>query len=205
MISLSEILHTIAQALMIPCLIILIILMAAAVWQVGDIVVEYIAERRKHKCDVPQLLKTIPGAGAEKLPALIEESGLLRRQKKALLELAESRGLPKDTLTALAERLLATEEARNARTTSITDMIAKLGPMFGLLGTLIPLGPGIVALGQGDTVGVHERGIRHHHRRRHQRGGGQRHLPHPQAVVQRRHGVAGDADGGSSGGGHGRC
>ena len=57
---------------------------------------------------------------------------------------------------ALAERLLATEEARNARTTSITDMIAKLGPMFGLLGTLIPLGPGIVALGQGDTVTLSE-------------------------------------------------
>ena len=35
-------------------------------------------------------------------------------------------------------------------------MIAKLGPMFGLLGTLIPLGPGIVALGQGDTVTLSE-------------------------------------------------
>ena len=33
------------------------------------------------------------------LAELIEDSGLLRRQKKALLELAESRGLPKDTLT----------------------------------------------------------------------------------------------------------
>ena len=152
MISLSEILHTIAQALMIPCLIILIILMAGAVWQIGDIVVEYIAERRKHKCNVPQLLRDVHAAGADGLAELIENSGLLRRQKKALLELAESRGLPKDTLTALAERLLATEEARNARTTSITDMIAKLGPMFGLLGTLIPLGPGVVALGQGDTV-----------------------------------------------------
>ena len=152
MISLSEILHTIAQALMIPCLIILLILMAGAVWQIGDIVVEYIAERRKHKCNVPQLLRDVHTAGADGLAELIENSGLLRRQKKALLELAESRGLPKDTLTALAERLLATEEARNARTTSITDMIAKLGPMFGLLGTLIPLGPGVVALGQGDTV-----------------------------------------------------
>lgn len=152
MISLSEILHTIAQALMIPCLIILIILMAGAVWQIGDIVVEYIAERRKHKCNVPQLLRDVHAAGADGLAELIENSGLLRRQKKALLELAESRGLPKDTLTALAERLLATEEARNARTTSVTDMIAKLGPMFGLLGTLIPLGPGVMALGQGDTV-----------------------------------------------------
>ena len=156
MISLSEILHTIAQALMIPCLIILIILMAGAVWQIGDIVVEYIAERRKHKCNVPQLLRDVHAAGADGLAELIENSGLLRRQKKALLELAESRGLPKDTLTALAERLLATEEARNARTTSITDMITKLGPMFGLLGTLIPLGPGIVALGQGDTVTLSE-------------------------------------------------
>ena len=156
MISLSEILHTIAQALMIPCLIILIILMAGAVWQIGDIVVEYIAERRKHKCNVPQLLRDVHAAGADGLAELIENSGLLRRQKKALLELAESRGLPKDTLTALAERLLATEEARNARTTSVTDMIAKLGPMFGLLGTLIPLGPGIVALGQGDTVTLSE-------------------------------------------------
>ena len=108
MISLSEILHTIAQALMIPCLIILIILMAGAVWQIGDIVVEYIAERRKHKCNVPQLLRDVHAAGADGLAELIENSGLLRRQKKALLELAESRGLPKDTLTALAERLLAT-------------------------------------------------------------------------------------------------
>ena len=113
MISLSEILHTIAQALMIPCLIILLILMAGAVWQIGDIVVEYIAERRKHKCNVPQLLRDVHAAGADGLAELIENSGLLRRQKKALLELAESRGL-------------------------------------------IPLGPGIVALGQGDTVTLSE-------------------------------------------------
>ena len=33
-----------------------------------------------------------------------------------------------------------------------TDLITKLGPTFGLLGTLIPLGPGIIALAQGDTA-----------------------------------------------------
>ena len=31
-------------------------------------------------------------------------------------------------------------------------MIARLGPAFGLIATLIPLGPGVVALGQGDTA-----------------------------------------------------
>jgi len=29
--------------------------------------------------------------------------------------------------------------------------VARLAPMFGLMGTLIPLGPGIIALSQGDT------------------------------------------------------
>jgi len=29
--------------------------------------------------------------------------------------------------------------------------VARLGPMLGLMATLIPLGPGLIALGQGDT------------------------------------------------------
>ena len=30
------------------------------------------------------------------------------------------------------------------------DLMARIGPSLGLIGTLIPLGPGIAALGQGD-------------------------------------------------------
>ena len=29
--------------------------------------------------------------------------------------------------------------------------MARLGPMLGLMATLIPLGPGMIAMGQGDT------------------------------------------------------
>lgn len=31
-----------------------------------------------------------------------------------------------------------------------TDIIAKISPAVGLMGTLIPLGPGLTALGEGD-------------------------------------------------------
>lgn len=34
------------------------------------------------------------------------------------------------------------------------DLLAKLGPVLGLMGTLIPLGPGLAALGQGDVQGL---------------------------------------------------
>ena len=32
------------------------------------------------------------------------------------------------------------------------DMIARLAPMLGLMGTLVPLGPGLAALGRGDVA-----------------------------------------------------
>ena len=31
------------------------------------------------------------------------------------------------------------------------DILARVGPMLGLMGTLIPLGPGLASLGQGDV------------------------------------------------------
>ena len=38
------------------------------------------------------------------------------------------------------------------KVTSKTDLLVRLGPIFGLLGTLIPLGPGLSALGTGDIA-----------------------------------------------------
>ena len=68
-----------------------------------------------------------------------------------LTELIHGEGMEEEMRQALAERLLEEQEARYARILHITELVVKLGPMFGLLGTLIPLGPGIVALGTGDV------------------------------------------------------
>jgi len=40
--------------------------------------------------------------------------------------------------------------ARAQRRIDRADLIARIGPMMGLMGTLIPLGPGLAALGRGD-------------------------------------------------------
>lgn len=74
-----------------------------------------------------------------------------RLPKAVLIELTKHPELTSDMRQALAVRLLEEEQARFERIVALSDTIAKLGPMFGLLGTLIPLGPGIIALGQGDT------------------------------------------------------
>ena len=47
-----------------------------------------------------------------------------------------------------ASMLLARARARVNR----SDLLARVGPILGLMGTLIPLGPGLAALGQGDVT-----------------------------------------------------
>lgn len=145
----SAVLHAVSQGLLVPCLLALGVLIIVAVWQTGDLLVEGLTERRKRP-DIAALIRSIHG-GETALKEAIEKSSLLRRHKRLLCTLIEADELPPVSRTALARELLNKEESRCGRITGITDTVAKLGPMFGLLGTLIPLGPGIVALGQGDA------------------------------------------------------
>lgn len=50
----------------------------------------------------------------------------------------------------------ASAERIGRRRVERADLIARVGPMLGLMGTLIPLGPGLAALGEGDlaTLGM---------------------------------------------------
>lgn len=150
--TLGELMHEIGMAFRNPCLAVLFILLGVAVWQVGDMAVELIAERRKLRVDIPEMIHSIHNGGKENIEEIIENSALLRRQKNALLIVVRADNLPKGSTVALAQRQISVEDERCEKMTAPTDLVAKLGPMFGLLGTLIPLGPGIVALGEGDTA-----------------------------------------------------
>jgi len=49
-----------------------------------------------------------------------------------------------------AEASLDDLAARARRRIDRADLLARIGPMLGLMGTLIPLGPGLAALSRGD-------------------------------------------------------
>ena len=117
----------------------------------GSLLVEALGERRRSKVNIPELLNAFKEKDFEGIRDEIMNSSLLRRQKAALSELLKYNDLPGVSRQALARRLLSDEELYYARITSRTDLVARLGPMFGLMATLIPLGPGLIALGQGDT------------------------------------------------------
>ncbi|MGI6452341.1 MAG: MotA/TolQ/ExbB proton channel family protein [Syntrophomonadaceae bacterium] len=149
--ALKEMMHAIAAGLLMPTIAVLLALLALSVVELGGLLVEAFAERPRMKVKVPELIASFQGKEIEEIIERIEASGLFRRQKAAIVELINHRDLPASSLQALARRLITSEELYYVRITNRTDLVTRLGPMLGLMATLIPLGPGLIALSQGDT------------------------------------------------------
>lgn len=147
----KDILRAVSSGLQTPTIVILIILLVITILMLGSIIAEFFSERARLKVRIPNLIDELQEKNQAELEHIIKKSGLLKRQKKAAHELIVRGKLPEATREALARQLIFEEENRYAKITYITDMVAKIAPMFGLMGTLIPLGPGLMALGQGDT------------------------------------------------------
>lgn len=145
-----NVLRAVSGAMELPVVILLILLLAFAVFSVGWIIAEFFSEHRHMKEDLPALLEHLRDNETD-LEAAIAESKLNRRQKATLQELTQHTDFTRPLLDDLADNLLEQEQAHYDHMIKFTDLASKLGPMLGLLGTLIPLGPGIIALGQGDT------------------------------------------------------
>ena len=150
-IYLQEIMRNVAASLMGPVMIVLVCLILFAVYSVGALLAEYLAERRHFKANMPRDIKRIKDASYDELHEVIEETGLLRSQKTALHVITANMGLPEDDLFALAKSEVTGTDARYRSKVARTDLVTKIAPMMGLMCTLIPLGPGIVAMGQGDV------------------------------------------------------
>lgn len=147
----KDILRAISSGLQIPTIIILIILILVMVIVLGSFIAEYFTERKTLTVNITELVDQIQGKNTSEMIAIIDGSNLLKRQKQAALELIKRINYSDNTREALARQMLADEESVYARRTKLTDIIARVAPMFGLMGTLIPLGPGLIALAQGDT------------------------------------------------------
>ena len=153
MSSLSKAMRTIAEAMEAPVIVLLLILVAVTVFMIGWVITEFFTERRHLRAKLPALVDQLNMTENKvQTDRCIESSELLFRQKVALKELILHPDITPLMRESLAVRLLQEEQSFYDRRLRITDVIAKIGPMLGLLGTLIPLGPGIIALGQGDTI-----------------------------------------------------
>ena len=147
---LVQIMHTIASALQTPVIVVLLGLTLIMIAVLGMLVAEFFTERRYFKLSLPSLVEEL-NLSSDAV-GVIEQSGMLRRQKRVLLELLDHPEATESDRESLAVNMVAEEQRLFDNRIKVTDLIAKVAPMLGLMGTLIPLGPGIVAIGEGSTA-----------------------------------------------------
>ena len=149
-LSVNNIMRQIVTLLDTPVKVILIVMLVLSLIMVGGLIAEMI-QRRYLTVKAASVIDAIK-KGENDPATIIKNSSLLARQKRLLLELTIHNALSDDMKENFAASLLDNYSQNLDFTVKKSDLIVKLGPTFGLLGTLIPLGPGIMALAQGDTA-----------------------------------------------------
>lgn len=143
----------ISQSLTIPVLIILSIMFIITVVMLGMVISEYTSRKRVSVETISKLIYDINNAiSIDELARIVNNSTLPKSQKKVMNNIIQAHSLSELSREALARRLVETEEEKTENTLQKTDIITKIGPTLGLMGTLIPMGPGLAALGAGDIT-----------------------------------------------------
>ena len=144
-------LDVISQSLTIPVLVILLVLVIITIISLGGLIAEYTSRRKVPVGTIRDLIYEINAAGSvEELKNVISNAKIPKSQRKVLNEIASSESLGVSSREALARKLFEFEEEKTMKKLQKTDIITRIGPTLGLMGTLIPMGPGLAALGAGD-------------------------------------------------------
>jgi biopolymer transport protein ExbB/TolQ len=147
---LSTTLHIISQSLLLPVVAFLLLFMAYAVINFGEFMSEYSSRVRVNSKDLKNIINTLPDKNAQEISSLISEMRLNRAHIEIIKELCEEKCKDLKMVESHARNLIEREELRLEKTLEKTDFVTRLGPTLGLMGTLIPMGPGLAALGAGD-------------------------------------------------------
>jgi len=148
---LSNLLYLITQSLLIPVIIVLLFFIVYAVLSLGSFLTEKFSKSKFDVDKTEALIRAISkSTSPEEMKKRVSDSELPADQKKVLIKIISNHDIGSKSRRALATKLIEEEELQFSNTTQKTDILVRLGPTMGLMGTLIPLGPGLAALGAGD-------------------------------------------------------
>jgi len=139
----SDILYWISTGLLVPVIVLLIILFCRAILLAGSFYGQYLSIRKTET-----LLRKLTPDTVEELSSKLPENSrsLVITYMRQVLD---ARDTP-----AQVQRLLANFEIAADKDLAISKTLTKLGPILGLMGTLIPMGPALAGLASGDIASM---------------------------------------------------
>ncbi|HCH91090.1 MAG TPA: hypothetical protein DFK15_17585 [Butyricimonas sp.] len=145
--AISDIMFWISTGLLVPVIVLLILLFFRSLLLVGSFFGQYVSIRKTDKL-IREQMETLHVNNvdhfAEKLP----------EKSNSLVVMFMKRILAEQRNNAQVQRLLANFEIAADKDLAISKTLTKLGPILGLMGTLIPMGPALVGLSTGDIASM---------------------------------------------------
>ena len=145
--TISEILFWVANSLLIPDIIALLLLFVRSLLLVGSFYNHFITKQKNDKL----LNNLIQDLSAEKVENL---KSILPQKDNSLYIKYLRRLLSREPSEAYSEYLISNFETEADKDLSISKILAKIGPVLGLIGTLIAMSPALVNLSSGDVSGM---------------------------------------------------
>ena len=145
--ALTHLFHIISSSLLIPTELALLIALAFTLYNLGEVTRERLSRRRGSKFlrDVESYL--------ERRDWNATTSALANAPRlRVATQLATLATLRDDD--ALLDKRLAEFEIEAKLRCGRSERLAKMGPALGLMGTLIPMGPALLGLSQGDLASL---------------------------------------------------
>ena len=139
----SDILYWISTGLLVPVIVALILLFLRSLLLIGSFFGQYLAIRKS----AAQIRKALTGITSENIDSVT--TNLPKKSDMLVVSFVKKMIESKDNY-AEVKRLLAEFEIAADKDLATCKMLSKLGPMLGLMGTLIPMGPALAGLASGD-------------------------------------------------------
>lgn len=139
----SDILFMISTGLLIPVVVLLIFFFLRALL----LVINFFAQFQSAAKTSATLSKELDNLTVENFASLKER---LPKKSKALAIIYLNKLIDAKDSEAKREKILNEYEIAVSADISTSKTLSKMGPMLGLMGTLIPMGPALVGLSTGD-------------------------------------------------------
>jgi biopolymer transport protein ExbB/TolQ len=150
---LTTIINVVAESLIIPVLILLVIFILLVLVQLGGVLAEYSHRIKLSDEELDNIINSINDSkNSEEIINIINQSKLNKNIKEILVKITNTDNLKPNTREAYIRKIIENEEYKYAQTLRKTEIITRVSSGCGLLGTLIPLGPGLASLGTGDVA-----------------------------------------------------
>ena len=141
--NISQLLFLVSDSLLIPDIIVLLVLFVRALFLVGSFYNQYITKYKNERQLRPILNQLTPERMEELQAALPEkDNSLYIKYLRAIL------ARPADD--TYADYMITNFENDAEKDVVTSKLLAKVGPVLGLIGTLIAMSPALTGLSQGD-------------------------------------------------------